>query len=152
MSQRQSNTPFTVRVRQRVPSRTEELHRVRQIVEQEAMSFGFDQETAFRLALAVDEACTNIIKHAYEGNPGRAFDLEIATTENQFRIVLTDEGKGFSPSKLPRLDMKHYFERMCRGGLGVHIIKLVMDDVDYAVAQNKYNRLSMTKYRQAAGA
>jgi serine/threonine-protein kinase RsbW len=152
MSKRQSNTPFTVRVRQRVPSRTDELHRVRQIVENEAMAFGFDQETAFRLALAVDEACTNIIKHAYEGNPARSFDLEIVTADNTFRIVLTDEGKGFSPSKLPSLDMKRYFERMCRGGLGVHIIKLVMDDVDYAVAQNKYNRLSMTKYRQRAGA
>lgn len=149
MSQGQTNTPFTVRVHQRVASRTEELHRVRQIVEREAMEFGFDQETAFRLALAVDEACTNIIKHAYEGNPARSFDLEIVTADDQFRIVLTDEGKGFSPTKLPRLDMKRYFERMCRGGLGVHIIKLVMDDVDYDMAANKYNRLSMTKYRAA---
>jgi serine/threonine-protein kinase RsbW len=146
MPEPQSNTPFNVIVRQRIPSRTEELHRVREIVEREATAFGFDVETAFRLALAVDEACTNIIKHAYEGNPSRAFDLEIATAGNQFRIVLTDEGKGFSPTKLPRLDMKRYFERMCRGGLGVHIIKLVMDDVDYDVRANKYNRLSMTKW------
>lgn len=116
------------------------------------MEFGFDSETAFRLALAVDEACTNIIKHAYEGSPSHSFDLEIATADNQFRIVLTDEGKGFAQSKLPRLDMKHYFERMCRGGLGVHIIKLVMDDVDYDVASDKCNRLRMTKYRQAANA
>lgn len=152
MAQPQGNIPFIVRVRQRVPSRTEELHHVRQVVEHEAMAFGFDQETAFRLALAVDEACTNIIKHAYEGSPSHAFDLEISTADNQFRIVLTDEGKGFSPSRLPRLDMKRYFERMCRGGLGVHIIKLVMDDVDYDVAANKYNRLSMTKYRHAANA
>ena len=152
MSQGKTNTPFSVRVRERFASRTEELHRVRQIVEREATEFGFDQDTAFRLALAVDEACTNIIKHAYEGNPSQSFDLEIGTGDNQFRIVLTDHGKGLSPSKLPRLDMKKYFERMCRGGLGVHIIKLVMDDVDYAVAADKHNILSMTKYLRAARA
>src|SRR5512133_204976 len=135
-----------------VPSRTEELHRVRQIVEREATEFGFDPETAFRIALAVDEACTNIIKHAYGGSPSEAFGLEIYAADNKFQVVLTDNGRGFSPSKLPRLDMKRYFECMCRGGLGVHIMRLVMDDVAYDVSANATNRLQLVKYRGAAPA
>ena len=148
----QSNAHYTMRVKQNISSRTDELHRIREIVENEALQFGFDTETAFRLSLAVDEACTNIIRHSYEGNPSRSFELEIATSENEFVIVLTDHGKGFSPEKLPRLDMKRYFERMCRGGLGIHIMKLVMDDVDYDVMPNHTNQLRMTKYLNSANA
>jgi serine/threonine-protein kinase RsbW len=148
----QSNASYTLRIRENIPSRTEELHRIRQIVEVEALASGFDKETAYRLALAVDEACTNIIKHSYEGNPSRSFDLEIATTENEFMVVLSDQGKSFNPHNRPALDMKRYFERMRRGGLGIHIIRLVMDDVAYDVTANHVNRLRMVKYRKIAHA
>jgi serine/threonine-protein kinase RsbW len=123
---------------------------VRQDVEREAVAFGFDQETAFRIALAVDEACTNIIKHAYGGSADDSFDLEIYTGDSSFQVVLTDHGKRFSAASLPRLDMKRYFERMCRGGLGIHIMRLVMDDVKYDVSSNQCNRLCLVKRRPAA--
>jgi serine/threonine-protein kinase RsbW len=140
------NAEYTLRIQQIVPSRTDQLHRIREVVEAEAQKFGFDEETAYRLALAVDEACTNIIKHSYRGDPSQTFDLEIATIENRFLIILTDHGQGFTPDKSRKYDMKRYFERMRRGGLGLHIIKLVMDDVDYDVTTKNSNRLRMVKY------
>ncbi len=141
-----TNADYTLRFRQIIPSRTEELHGVREVVESEALKFGFDAQTAFHLALAVDEACTNIIKHSYEGNPAETFDLEIATFARSFIVILTDRGKTFNPNSLPRLDMKRYFEQMRRGGLGVHIIHLVMDDVDYgATSTGHANQLRMIK-------
>jgi serine/threonine-protein kinase RsbW len=142
----QTNANYILRVRQVVPTRTEELERIRQLVEDEARGFGFDQETSYRLALATDEACANIIQHAYEGNPTENFVLEIATEGNRFVIVLTDEGKGFDPRRQPAVDMSFYLKQMKRGGLGLHIIKLVMDDVAYDVAGNCANRLRMVKY------
>jgi serine/threonine-protein kinase RsbW len=141
-----SNTDYVLRYRQEVPSRTEELANVRDRVEGEAIRFGFDMDTAFRLALAVDEACTNIIKHSYEGNPAKTFGVEIATLGNRFIIVLTDKGKQFDPCSLPKIDMKRYFEKMRRGGLGVHIMHLVMDDVAYDVTSSDSNQLRMVKY------
>lgn len=143
----QRDTHYIVRYKEGVPTRTEELHRIRQVVEREAMRFGFDRETAFRLALAVDEACTNIIKHSYAGNPGQTFEIEIATADDHFIVILTDHGKSFDPGNLPQLDMKRYFERCVRGGLGVHIIRLVMDDVMYNVTNNHSNQLRMVKHR-----
>jgi serine/threonine-protein kinase RsbW len=140
----QRNSHYRVRYKEGIPTRTEELQRVRDAVEREAVVFGFDKETAFRLALAVDEACTNIIKHSYGNNPAQLFDLEIATDKDRFIVVLTDGGKSFDPSNLPALDKKRYFEQFNRGGLGVHIIRLVMDDVNYAVA-DQMNQLRMTK-------
>jgi len=145
----QRQTPYTVRFKQEFLARTEELHSIRQTVEGEAVRFGFDRETAFRLALAVDEASTNIIRHSYGGNPAQHFELEIATTGDQFIVMLTDHGKSFDPTLLPRLDMQRYFERCARGGLGVHIIKLVMDDVTYAVTGDRVNQLRMMKHLAA---
>jgi serine/threonine-protein kinase RsbW len=142
----QNDSQYIVRFKEGVPTRTEELHRIRMIVEEHAVRFGFDRETAFRMALAVDEACTNIIKHSYAGNPGQTFEVEIGTIGDRFIIVLTDHGKSFDPGKLPRLDMKRYFEQCLRGGLGVHIIKLVMDDVVYNVTTNHTNQLRLIKH------
>lgn len=141
-----SDSAYTVRFREGIQSRTDELHRIRQVVEREALGFGFDRETAFRLALAVDEACTNIIKHSYSNTPGQTFELEIVTLDDRFEVVLTDYGNTFDPHSLPHLDMKRYLELCMRGGLGVHIIKLVMDDVVYNVMSNNANQLRLVKY------
>lgn len=142
----QSQTHYIVRFKAGIKTRTEELHRIREVVEGEAVRFGFDKETAFQMALAVDEACTNIIKHSYSGNPAQMFDLEIATLDDRFIVVLTDSGKSFDPNNLPKLDMKRYFEQCARGGLGVHIIRLVMDDVAYDVTTDQANQLRMVKH------
>lgn len=141
-----NETSYTVRFREGIRSQTDELQRIRLVVEQEAVHFGFDSETAYRMALAVDEAVTNIIKHSYNGNPASVFELEIGTLKDRFEVVLTDHGRSFDPNSLPRLDMKRYFELCMRGGLGVHIIKLVMDDVVYNVMSNKTNQLRLVKY------
>lgn len=143
------NAGHNVRIRQIVPSRTEALHQIREQVEAEARSFGFDDDTAFRLALAVDEACTNIIKHSYSGDPTCSFDFEILTADDSFVIVLTDQGKGFTPSASLSVDMQHYIDQRRVGGLGLHIINLVMDDISYATTANHLNRLQMIKYRNA---
>ena len=150
MGRMQGDMAYDLRCKQVIPSRTEELLGIREIVENEALRFGFDPDTAFRLALAVDEACTNIIKHSYANNPGQTFVIEIATTGDRFIIDLTDHGKHFDPGNMPKINMTHYLEQMRRGGLGVHIIQLVMDDVDYGVTSNHANRLRMVKYLKAA--
>ena len=118
-----SNTQYTLRCKQEVPSRTEELFGVRQTVENEALRFGFDADTAFRLALAVDEACTNIIKHSYGGNPSRTFDIEIATNGDHFIVVLTDHGKhqrwsDFQSLTGVRLPGPEQVTEMARGAIG----------------------------------
>ncbi len=142
-----SASTYRVRFKEGIPTRTEELQRIREVIEQEALSFGFDRETCFRLALAVDEACTNIIRHSYGNNPANTFDLEIATDGDRFIIVLTDQGKSFDPAVLPSVDMKRYLEQFKRGGLGVHLMRLVMDDVKYAI-QGTVNQLKMVKNKE----
>ncbi len=129
-----------------VPARTEELREVREAVEREAIRFGFDAETAFRIALAVDEACANIIEHAYRDAKESAFSVEIITDSDRFEVTLYDSGKHFQPGRLPRLDILQRARDHRQGGLGLHIINIVMDAVDYGITANRRNCLRLVKY------
>ena len=144
MKKNPANT--TLRYSHTVPARTEELRVVREAVEREAIRFGFDPETAFRIALAVDEACANIIEHAYRDRMDSNFSVEIATDSNQFVITLYDSGTQFQPGRLPRLDIRQRARDHRQGGLGLHIINIVMDAVDYGTTSNSRNCLRLVKY------
>ena len=128
------------------PARTEELRVIREAVEREAIRFGFDPETAYRVALAVDEACANIIEHALQYAADENFSVEIMTEANQFVIKLFDSGEPFQPGALPELDLKRGAEEHRDGGLGLHIINLVMDIVDYVNTSERANCLRLVKY------
>lgn len=142
----QQGSKHILRYSQTAPARTEELRHIREAVEREALNFGFDSETAFRLSLAVDEACANIIEHAYHDRSGGNFSIEIITQANMFVVTLTDSGKGFQPGPLPRLDVRKHVRAHHNGGLGLHIINLVMDAIDYAQTGEHTNMLRMVKY------
>lgn len=136
----------TIRYSRTAPARTEELRRIRSEVERQALDFGFDSDTAFRVALAVDEACANIIEHAYRGKPIGDFSIEIGTQADMFVITLTDSGENFQPGTLPRLDIRKRVREHRDGGLGLHIINLVMDIIDYGRTPERSNCLRMVKY------
>ena len=145
-----NRSDHTLRYKHTAPARTEELREVRDAVEREAIRFGFDSETAFRVALAVDEACANIIEHAYKGIADSQFSVEITTHSNQFVVTLYDSGKGYRPDRLPRLDIFQRAREHRHGGLGLHIINIVMDAVDYGVAPDRSNCLRLVKYLNGA--
>ena len=90
-----------------------------------------DDQTRYDMKLAVDEACTNIITHGYEGmNPGSIiFQLEMDHT--QARITLTDFGRPFEPSEAPPPDVEAALEDRPAGGFGLFFIYQTMDSVDY---------------------
>lgn len=146
----QKRSNHTLRYSRTTPASTEELHGIREVVEREAQDFGFDSETAFRLALAVDEACANIIEHAYRDMPGGDFSVEIFTQGDMFVVALTDSGTGFRPDPLPHLDVRKHIREHHNGGLGLHIINLVMDDVDYGQTPDRMNCLRLIKYRNSS--
>jgi len=143
MKNRLSNT---LRYSYTAPARTEELRVIREAVEREALCFGFDPETAYRVALAVDEACANIVEHAFRCVADESFSVEIMTEANRFVIKLFDSGKPFQPASLPELDLKKRAVEHQQGGLGLHIINLVMDIVDYVNTSERPNCLRLVKF------
>ncbi len=134
------------------PSRTDNLEVIRDFIQRIAIKAGFIQEDADQISLAVDEACTNIIKHAHEYNSRRMIDLAVVYDKKQIEIIITDKGKGFDPKKLEEPDLSKYIHEAKMGGLGIHLMKTLMDEVNYSFNPGIKNQVSMIKYLNAHAA
>ncbi|MCI0452425.1 MAG: anti-sigma factor antagonist [Candidatus Latescibacteria bacterium] len=127
-----------------------QLGRVRDFVVAVCEDAGFGPREVANTKLAVDEACTNIIKHAYEGRTetgeiGVLVDIEAG----RVRIHLRDSGKHFDFASVKDPDLDQYVETGKKGGLGVFLINRLMDGVEYH-ATDTGNELVLTKRSQAA--
>lgn len=127
-----------------------ELEKIRDFVAAEASSFGFSGEDSQRIALAVDEACTNLINHAFKRDSNRKICIEIEPAKNQFIVNILDDGIPFNPLEVPQPDMQEYFKSYKRGGLGIQIMRLVMDEISYIPQSDsiKKNVLKLKKVLQ----
>jgi serine/threonine-protein kinase RsbW len=128
-------------------SRTENLESIRSFVFENSTNFGFTEYKAEELVLAVDEACTNLIKHAYKYNPEDSIIIEINSNENSFIVNIIDFSPSFDPRLVQSPDMKEYREEYKKGGLGIFIMKSLVDSLDYQVINNGNikNILTLTK-------
>jgi serine/threonine-protein kinase RsbW len=133
-------------------SQTERLHEVREFVAGEAREFGFSDEEVANITLAVDEACTNIIKHTYQYARDKALEISVTRAVSSFTVSIVDEGRAFDPSTIPSPDLKQHLAHFRRGGLGVYLMKKLMDKVEYGFAPNRRNQVVLTKYRNGASA
>lgn len=129
----------------RVKSRTDNLSLIRDFVSENAISAGIEQSTVDKIMLAVDEACTNIIKHAYKSSPEGEIILNIEFDEERFTITIIDYGKSFEPDSVPLPDLQKYYREHKVGGLGMYLMKSLMDDVKYTSVPGKYNRVLLSK-------
>ena len=133
------------------PAETRQLELIRRVTQNTtAVIPGLARETADDIALALDEACTNVIRHAY-GNTHRdpLIEAEIHISSQAVTIVLTDEGeqgRAFHPSQIQPMDMAALRLHPKAGGLGFHLIRKIMDEVHYENEPGKPNRLTMRRY------
>jgi anti-sigma regulatory factor (Ser/Thr protein kinase) len=122
---------------------------VRAAVDKVCRQAGFDDETSGAVVLSVDEALTNVIRHAYKGASGRPIDLEIELLAGDARhgvaIRLRDYGQWVDPSTIKSRDL----EDVRPGGLGVHIMKECMDSVSFEPADGGGTLLTMVKMLKA---
>ena len=130
----------------RIKSRTERLIDVRKFVSEAAEQFGFDDEQVSKIALAVDEACTNVIKHAYKFDPNHTLSIKIHPHNREFEVLITDHGKSFNPNAIKLPDMEEYLSHYEHGGLGVYLMKSLMDKVEYDIEPGKKNQVRLVKY------
>ncbi len=129
-----------------VPSRTEFLALVRDVTRRMAESSGFDGTLSERLALAVDEAATNVIEHAYAGASDRVVELRYWDEGAELRIDLVDDGAMVDPRDVPQVDLARYASEHRRGGLGMHLMGKIMDSVTFRRASRR-NVCCMVKHK-----
>ena len=134
----------------RVPSRTEFLATIRDTTRRMAEAAGFDGEQANQLALAVDEASTNVIEHAYRGAPDRTIELRFRDEDCVLRMEVMDDGEAVDPRAVPQVDLHRYASERRTGGLGMHLMGRIMDSVTFRRAARR-NVCCMVKRKPAGG-
>jgi anti-sigma regulatory factor (Ser/Thr protein kinase) len=129
-----------------VPSSTENLALIREFVTRVGSQAGLDDLEVANLELAVDEACANVIEHAYEHDATKQVVIHAIFDEKTLRIEVVDTGKGFEPQGIPEADLRKLAAERKSGGLGLRLIKSLMDEVHYEIEPGKKNELRMVKY------
>jgi serine/threonine-protein kinase RsbW len=133
-----------------IKSKTAYLTKVREFVSGEAKKFGFNDDDVGKITLAVDEACTNIIKHAYRYAGDHPIHLKLKTSNNTFEIMIEDQGMPFEPDSIKMPDMKEHVKNYKRGGFGMYLMKSLMDKVEYKIQPGIKNKVILTKYLQSS--
>jgi serine/threonine-protein kinase RsbW len=127
---------------------TADLEIIRGFVEHQAHTAGFGETDAYQIALAVDEACSNLIRHSYNNDESREFMVTIEVANEQMIIKIMDNGEPFNPLSVPEPNMTEYFQKFKHGGLGVFLMRKVMTEINYQPAKNSksMNILTLTKH------
>lgn len=132
--------------RKTIAASTKNLSDVRNFVAEHASSNGFNRQEIADIRLAVDEAITNIIKHAYKGDENHTIDIEVTFKKDRVCIELLDTGATFNLKAFPEPNIKEKIKQKKRGGMGVYLIHSLMDDVSYGRVDDA-NKMVMCKYR-----
>ncbi|MBK7598874.1 MAG: ATP-binding protein [Acidobacteria bacterium] len=128
-----------------VPSSTENLALIRDFVTSVGKQARMSDVDIANLELAVDEACANVIEHAYGHDRTKEVTIRAIFDESEMRISVIDSGKGFDPSQVQSETLDQLINERKSGGLGMRLIKTLMDDVRYEIVPGQKNELHMTK-------
>lgn len=129
----------------KVKSRTENLSQIRDFVNSSASEVNVPADIVENIILAVDEACTNIIKHAYKYSPDGEILIKIKPSSSKFVVSIIDNGISFEPETIPEPDLQKYYRQRRVGGLGVYLMRTLMDEVKYISKPGKYNEVLLSK-------
>ena len=131
--------------RLQVKASLEALVQARHFVHQAALDAGLGEQAAHHCALAVDEACTNIVEHGYRADEtDQVIDISCCKDDDGFIVTLLDDSPAFDPLAVPDPNPGASMSEREPGGWGVFLIKKLMDDVIYD-RQGSRNRLLMIK-------
>ncbi len=129
------------------PAKFEYLDEIRDFVGAIARDHGFSDRDVYNIQLAADEAASNIIEHAYEGVSDGVLDMTCGVWDDVITIIMVDHGESFDPSTIPLPDLKADLSERKIGGLGIFLMRKLMDDVHYSVEKHG-NVLTMSKRKR----
>lgn len=128
-----------------VSSDLDALPQVIDFVRQAGMDAGLSDDALFACELATDEACTNIIEHAYNGASDGAIRVCCWVEEGAFTVQFHDQGVAFDPAQVREPLLSEELADRPLGGLGMHFMRSLMDDVRFDFDPVEGNLLTMSK-------
>ena len=113
-------------------------------VDEVCENVGFDMSTTFKLNLAIEEAVVNVMSYAYPAGTKGDVDIDAEADDEQLKFVISDSGTPFDPTAKAEVDTTLSAEDRSIGGLGIHLIRQIMDTINYERVDGK-NVLTLRK-------
>lgn len=129
----------------KVPSATENLALIREFVGNVGSQAGLVDDDVAKLELAVDEAVANVIEHAHGHDSNKEVTVRATFDAVTLRIEVVDEGEGFDPTTVPTTPVEQMVHDRRTGGLGLRVMRSLMDEVSYEIIPGERNRLRLLK-------
>jgi anti-sigma regulatory factor (Ser/Thr protein kinase) len=136
-----------------IPNETKHLATVRQAVMEVLDLSPFDPKTRAKIVVAVDEALANVVEHAYQGGSG-PIDLVFDLSGGRLEVLIRDNGVRFDPGEgglRTSIDIQQHIKLGLKGGLGLFLMRQIMDEVQYRHETPWTNELVMVKQFPPAG-
>ena len=121
-----------------------DLNDIREFLESAILNLGGNDDVAGDLVLAVNEAVTNSLLHGYHEQPG-AITIDVEANDGDLWVRLIDDAPPFDPTTVPPPDINRPLEERPLGGLGVHMMRQLTDEITYRAAGDNGNELSFVK-------
>ena len=115
-----------------------------QFVDEVCEAAGIDMATTMKLNLAIEEAVVNVMNYAYPQGTVGDINIEVQVDNNQLEFIISDSGTPFDPTTKAEVDTTLSAEERTIGGLGIHLVRNIMDSINYERANGK-NILALIK-------
>lgn len=123
------------------------LAKIGDFIDQAAIQAELDEQAAYAIQLAVDEACTNIIEHAYGGEGRGKIHLTYHIQEDGLQVIIYDQGAPFDPSQVPEPDIQAPLSERSPRGMGLFFIRKLVDSFEFKFGTPEGNQLILFKRR-----
>lgn len=127
-----------------LPNDVQQIGSLASFVDEAAEAARIDMTVAMSLNLAMEEAVVNVMNYAYPPEDHGDVDIHCVCEDHELRFIITDTGTPFDPTKVKAADTTLSAEDRPIGGLGIHLVRQLMDDMSYSYTDGK-NILTLTK-------
>jgi sigma-B regulation protein RsbU (phosphoserine phosphatase) len=127
-----------------LPNDVQEVPQLNVFVDEVCEQADFDMSTTLKLNLAIEEAVVNVMNYAYPAGEKGDVDIEAMINDEYLVFVISDSGTPFDPTAKAEVDTTLSVEERGIGGLGIHLIRQIMDTINYERVEGK-NVLTLRK-------
>lgn len=127
-----------------LPNDIETIPQMSEFVEEVCDELNIDMQLVLKLNLAIEEAVVNVMQYAYPQDTQGKVEIEAIGNERRLKVIIRDYGIPFDPTKKERVDITLSAEERPIGGLGIHLVRKIMDSVNYEYTNNM-NILTLRK-------